>query len=708
MKQVLQDLKTGETLLAELPCPMVKAGHLLIRTRASLISLGTERMLVSFAKAGLLAKARQQPEKVRQVLAKVKTDGLFATIDAVRARLDVPMPLGYCNAGEVLEVGAGVEGFQPGDRVASNGAHAEVVCVPKNLCAKIPDGVPFDQACFAVAGAIALQGVRLLQPTLGERIVVTGLGLIGLLAAQILRAHGCIVLGVDFDRGKCQLARDLGLAVTDVGAGEDVLAAARAFTQGAGVDGVLVTASTSSSDPMNQAAEMCRKRGRIVQVGATGLELKRDALYKKELSVQISCSYGPGRYDPDYEDKGGEYPLPYVRWTEQRNFAAVLDLLVAKALRTDVLTTHRFSIERAPEAYAEVVAGAGALGIVLEYPVEEGKNLRVRTIALAKPAPAALGQIVVGAIGAGVFGARHILPELQKAGVRLHTIASAGGMSGTVQGGKAGFERSTTEVAEIFGNPEINTVVITTQHNTHAKFVLAALRAGQRVFVEKPLCLTAAELAEIREVYAAAANPFLLVGFNRRFAPQIVRMKELLARETEPKAMVITVNAGVLPDDHWHHQAEAGGGRILAEGCHFIDLVRFLAGHPIAQLQAMAMGANASLKKVNDKATISMRAADGTIGTVHYLGNGSKEFPKERIEVFVGGKVLQVDNFRALRGFGFSGFRALKSWRQDKGHAAEIAAFVAALREGKPSPIPSAELFEVAELTLTAAEQAGR
>ena len=517
MKQILQNLGSGETLLADVPAPLARAGHLLIRTEASLVSLGTEKMLVAFGQANLLEKARQQPEKVKQVLQKIRTDGLFATIDAVRSKLDQPIPLGYCNAGTVLEVGAGVAGFSAGDRVVSNGPHAEIVCVPRNLCCRIPDGIPADAAPYTVVAAIAMQGIRLAAPAVGETVVVIGLGLIGLLAVQILRASGCRVLGTDFDATKCALARTFGAEAVELSAGGDPVSAAEVFSRGRGVDAVLITASTRSSEPVSQAARMCRKRGRIVLVGVTGLELSRAEFYEKELSFQVSCSYGPGRYDPEYEQGGHDYPVGFVRWTEQRNFEAVLDLLAAGALSTGPLTSHRFPIACALEAYELVAQGRG-LGIVLEYPPATEVPAPVRRVSLPKASPAKVASVVVGLIGAGNYTGQTLLPALVKAGARLRLIVSGAGVTAAHLGRKFGFEQAGTDAASVFADPEINTVLITTRHDSHARFVIEGLRANKRVFVEKPLALTEAELDEIESLYRSTDAPcFAKATQGRRF-----------------------------------------------------------------------------------------------------------------------------------------------------------------------------------------------
>ncbi len=698
MKQLLQSLKTGETEIAEIPCPSPARGQLLIRTSRTLVSAGTERMLVDFGKAGFIGKARQQPDKVRQVLDKIRTDGLAPTLEAVLGKLDQPLPLGYCNVGRVLETGPAVEGFKPGDRVASNGKHASAVAVPVNLCAHIPDSVSDEEAAFTVLGAIALQGIRLVRPTLGEAVTVTGLGLIGLLTVQLLRAHGCRVLGIDFDPEKLRLARQFGAETVDLSAGADPVAAALAFSRGRGMDAVILTAATRSSEPVRQAAQMSRKRGRIILVGVTGLELSRADFYEKELRFQVSCSYGPGRYDPAYEEKGQDYPVGFVRWTEQRNFEAVLDMLADGRLDVKPLISHRFPVEDAASAYELVTGREASLGILLEYPDKEAlsdERLSERTIALAPRVGRAEGKAGLGFIGSGNYSTAVLIPAFRASGARLVSVASRAGVTGIHSARKFGFERTTTDTQALLDDPDIRMVVIATRHDSHADLACHALEAGKHVFVEKPLALALPELERIEQ--AARASPHLLtVGFNRRFAPHVQKMQSLLAGTTGPKAMILTVNAGAIPPDHWTLDPAAGGGRIVGEACHFIDLLRFLAASPIVSHRAHAIDA--------ETASLELAFADGSIGTVHYFANGSKSFPKERLEVFAGGRILQLDNFRRLRGFGWPGFRRMNLWRQDKGQAACAAAFVRAVETGGAPPIPLDELIEISRVTLALAE----
>ncbi len=711
MKQLIQDLRTGKVEAAEIPRPLGRAGHLLIATERSLISTGTERTLVEFGKAGWVDKARQQPDKVLQVLRKIRTDGVLPTVEAVIAKLDRPLPLGYCNFGKVLEIGEGVTGFAPGDRVVSNGPHAEVVCVPVNLCAKVPDGVTGDEAAFTVLSAVALQGIRLAAPTLGETFAVIGMGLIGLVTAQLLRANGCRVIGIDIAPSREEMARLCGVSVFVNSTGDDPVAVAMGATDGRGVDGVLITAATKSNEPVSQAAKMCRKRGRIVLVGVSGLELSRADFYEKELSFQVSCSYGPGRYDPEYEQKGQDYPIGFVRWTERRNFEAVLDLMASGRLDVRPLVGKSVAIDKAPAVYGDLSGEGSGLGILIEYP--GAANLapasadcrRVRPSRPSSPvAPAE--NVSAGFVGAGNFASSVLIPAFRDAGARLVAIASENGVTATHAALKFGFESSTTDFGTVVSDPRVNTVVIATRHDAHAGMAAAALRAGKHVFVEKPLALNEAQLDEVIRAYEemSAKSPLhLMVGFNRRFAPHAIRIKALLAGTIEPKVFVMTVNAGTIPAAHWTQDPHVGGGRILGEGCHFVDLLRFLAGSPITDVQARSVGGSPSDGIRNDKATITLSFADGSIGSIHYLANGHRSFPKERLEVFCGGRILVLDNFRRLDGYGWKGFRVEKLWRQDKGHKAEAAEFLRAVEKGLPAPIPLKELVEVTRATIRAA-----
>ncbi len=699
MKQLLQNLKTGGLDLPEVPCPGPKAGEVLARTHTTLISAGTERMLLEFGKANWVKKAQQQPDKARQILDKIRTDGLLPALEAVQAKLDQPISLGYSNVGIVLESDA----YVPGTRVVSNGPHAEVVLVPKNLTAAIPSGVSDEAAAFTVVGAIALEGIRLLAPSLGETIAVTGLGLIGLMAVQLLRAHGCRVLGVDLDEWKLELAESFGAETVNLAQGADPLAAAERITGGRGVDGVLITAATRSDEPVHQAAQMCRKRGRIVLTGVTGLHFSRDDFYKKELSFQVSCSYGPGRYDPAYEQGGQDYPPAYVRWTAQRNFEAVLQMMAEDRLHVEPLITHRFPFESANEAYALFNTDERYLGILLEYSVRDAEHLRRRTLKVVPTRnrshvdhQAGAGTEKIAVIGAGGYATKVLLPALQQVGARMVAIASNGGVSAEHAARKFGIVTATTDPEAILSDPSVSAVVIATRHDSHARYVREALQMGKHVFVEKPLALRMEDLDEIERLHASSSC-IVMVGFNRRFAPHARKMRQLLAATHGPKCVVITVNAGAIPSDHWTQDDQLGGGRLIGEGCHFLDLARFLVGRTI-----MTAGWS---QTACDTATLQMEFEDKSQASVHYFSNGSRDYPKERVQVFVDGKILELNNWRKLRGYGWKGFKQLNLWRQDKGNAACVESWLAAVRNRSESPVPFEETMEVSRRTLLAVKQ---
>lgn len=703
MKQILQNLGSGETILAEVPCPQVSRTHALIESRRSLVSLGTEKMLIDFGKGSFLAKARQQPDKVKQVLQKIKTDGLWTTLDAVKAKLDQPIPLGYCNAGNVVDV-IDSTSFRIGDRVVSNGPHAEMVSVPQNLLARIPDEVSDDEAAFTVLGAIALQGIRLMVPTLGERIVVSGLGLIGLIAVQLLRANGCQVLGIDFDPKKIALAKLFGADTVDLSAGQDPVAVSEEWTKGIGVDGVLVTASTKSDEVMHQAATMCRKRGRIVLVGVVGLHLRRSDFYEKELSFQVSCSYGPGRYDSNYEKKGMDYPIGYVRWTEQRNFEAILDLLAQRKLDVAPLITHRYPFDKALQAY-EAVGSGNAMGILLDYsdsPVSLEHKRRTLVTTATTPRRGASSDSnrvpTIAFLGAGGFATRTLLPAISKQSTEKRIIVSNQGATAAYAAKKFGFAMAASSSEQAILDEQVNTVFISTPHHNHASLVCQALDAKKHVFVEKPLALNEEQLARVEEAIRNAPSQILMVGFNRRFSPHTQQLKQWLSACSGARSIIITVNAGEIPADHWIHDPQIGGGRILGEACHFIDLARHLIDSPIEIVHSTYLGGNAGT--LLDSASISMRHRDGSIATIHYFAHGHKSYPKERIEVFADGDVMVCDNFRVTSSLRLKKRFATRS--QDKGHTAEVAAFLDAVRTGGVSPIPVDELVEVTRATIQA------
>ena len=687
--------------LAEVPCSRVGRGQVLIQTRASLISAGTERMLVEFSKANLIQKARQQPDKVKQVLDKVKADGLIPTLEAVFRKLDEPLPLGYCNAGVVLEVGSGVTDLVPGDRVSSNGNHAEIVCVPRNLVAKVPENVSDENAAFTVLASIALQGIRLAQPMFGEKILVFGMGLIGLITVQLLRSSGCEVLAVDLNPQRLALAEWFGAKTVDLSKGADPVAAARGFAGEQGVDAAVITASAKTDEIIHQAAEGCRKRGRIVLVGVVGLNLRRSDFYQKELTFQVSCSYGPGRYDESYEQGGHDYPPGYVRWTEGRNFEAVLGAMSNGGLDVGPLITHRFKLDNVLKAYETIEHDPSALGVILQYHDQVDRS---SVVTVSQSRTEAAGTAVVGVIGAGNFSKAILLPALAKAKVRIACIADLNGAAAKHAAVKFGAQKAVTDYRQILDDRDVNAVFVVTGHNTHARFVCEALEAGKHVFTEKPLCLNEAELEQIESAVGNHPSAVLMVGFNRRFSPHTVKIRDLLSGRGGPLCMNMTINAGEIPVDHWTQDPERGGGRIVGEGCHFIDLLSFIAGSPIRSVSAAMVGDGPAVR--DDKMSIVLEFTDGSIGTVNYFANGAKSYPKEMLDVFSDGRVLRLENFRATHGFGFRGFKRFKTVRQDKGHAAETAEFIRRVGQGGDPLIPFTQLKNVTQASFAAVKSA--
>ncbi|MCE5328010.1 MAG: bi-domain-containing oxidoreductase [Planctomycetaceae bacterium] len=670
MKQILQDLRGGQTRLVEVPSPIVTPGSLLIRTTRTLISAGTERMLVEFGKASLIAKARSQPDKVKQVLDKIKTDGLSATLEAVFSRLDEPLPLGYCNCGVVMQVGAGVTGFAPGDRLISNGPHAQIVAVPKNLCAKVPDCISDEQAAFTVLASIALQGLRLVNPVMGERVAVFGLGVIGLVAVQLLRANGCQVLAIDVNADRLKQAASHGAATALAGQGSDPVIAARAWTGGCGVDAVVITAAAKTDLIMHQAAEMSRKRGRLVLVGVVGLNLRRSDFYEKELTFQVSCSYGPGRYDDRYEKGGQDYSLSEVRWTEQRNFQAVLDMMSTGRLNVDALVSHRFNLDEAAEAY-DLITTRGGLGVILKYPESVDP---MPTLTLGWPQGTSSDSPVIGVIGAGNFSKVTLMPALAKIRARVGYIADLNTAAAVHLASKFHANKAVSDYRLMLEDPAVQAVFVAVNHNLHARLVTEILRSGKHAFVEKPLAMTLEELAQIQSAIAAAPRCMVMTGFNRRFSPHTQAIAKALASRKEPLSMAMTVNAGYIPPEHWVHDPVLGGGRIIGEACHFIDLLAFLAGCEVTTVSACMAGRGFATR--DDKMAITLGFADGSVGSVCYYANGSKQYPKELLRVFSDGHVFELDNFRQTRALGVRGFRTVRTHGQDKGHTREFKTFI--------------------------------
>ncbi|MHB0924339.1 MAG: bi-domain-containing oxidoreductase [Bellilinea sp.] len=706
MKQLLKNLRDGETLIADVPVPTVRPGMVLVKTAASLVSVGTERMVVEFAEKSLVGKAQSRPDLVRQVMDKARREGLVSTIEAAFNRLDQPMALGYSSAGTVVAVGDGVEGFKPGDRVACAGGgyavHAEYALIPQNLLALLPDTVDFESAAFSTLGAIALQGFRLAQPQVGETVAIVGLGLLGLLAVGIAKAGGCSVFGVDLDPARVALANLLGAnAVVREGA-EDV---GRSFSQGRGFDTVLICADTSSNDPVELAGELARDRGTVVAVGAVGLEIPRKVYYEKELQLLISRSYGPGRYDPAYEEKGQDYPLGYVRWTEGRNLQAVVDLIGSGKLDVAALITHRFPIEAADQAY-KLISGKRDekfLGVVITYaPESEIRTKSQVDISGIVLAPPLTGEIALGVLGAGNYATATFLPAVQKAGgITKVGIASAAGLTARHAANRFGFAFASSDEQEILQNERINLVAILTRHHQHARQVMAALKNGKSVFCEKPLALTLEELVEVERLVETGETPLLTIGYNRRYAPFSQKLSNFFNTRSEPLIAHYRVNAGFLPDNHWLHDPTVGGGRIIGEGCHFIDYLIFLVGALPQKVHTFAMPNAGRYHEDNVQMVFSFR--DGSMGTVTYLANGDKTFPKERVEVFCGGRVAVLDDYRLLELI-HQGRRETSQarLRQDKGHQAGWQAFLNAVRSGGQPPIPYEQIFGGARATFAA------
>lgn len=714
MKQVIQSARTGKLALRDVPEPRVKSGNLLVRTKASLISAGTERMVIDFARKSLAGKAKERPDLVRKVLDKARRDGLASTFKAVMARLDEPLPLGYSAAGEVVAVGAGLEGsFRVGQRVALAGAglanHAELNVVPRNLAVPVPDDVTDEEACFATLGAIAMAGVRNLGAGLGDLILVLGVGLVGQMAVQQLVLQGARVIAVDMSADRLDLARRMGAELV-WNLGEPGLAeAVGALSGGQGCDAVLIAAATDSSEPLELAAELARDRARLVLVGKTGTEFPYAAFMKKELSLMVSRSYGPGRYDADFEGRGVKYPVGWVRWTEAENLRECVRLMspsLPRRLDVGALITHRFAFDDAETAYGLVTGGGEpSLGVVLHY---AGEAKAAAAPSFAASAAPATGRCAMGVLGAGAFARTVLLPELKRLNtVDFRAICTTRGQTAEHGATAFGFGRACTDAAEVLADPSVNAVLIATRHADHARLTAQALAAGKSVIVEKPLALDRAQLAEVVAA-RQASDAFFLVGFNRRFAPMSVKARRHLARHAGPKMLVLRVNAGALPADSWVNAAEEGGGRILGEVCHFIDLARMLAGSPITAVQADTAAVTSG---GCDDLTVTLSFADGSLATIVYTALGDSSFSKERFECFAGGTVVTIDNFLTLSVTEGGRTRVEKATLgQDKGHRGELEAFAAAVAAGGPPPVDEAELIETSLATIAVLEslQEGR
>ena len=706
MKQILQDSKTGEVKVADVPAPVAQRGRVLVRAAASLISAGTERMAVDTGRKSLLEKARENPDKVKEVIQRARSEGVISTVNAVLTRLGSSTALGYSASGICIGAGADVTEFRAGDRVACAGvgfaSHAEVLSVPVNLCVRLPEAATFEAGAFGTLGAIALQGVRLAEPTLGESVVVIGLGLLGQLTVQLLKANGCRVFGLDLDEQKVELARELGADRAMLNT-EDAKRAVMEWSRGRGADAVLITAATPSNEPIELAGEISRLKGRVVAVGLVGLDVPRDLYFKRELTLRISMSYGPGRYDPEYEERGHDYPFAYVRWTEGRNIEAFLDLVAEGSVNVERLITHRFPIEEGERAY-QLITGAlkePYLGVLLRYDTERELESSVDARSATKgrpPATAPAKSVRLGLIGAGAYAKAMLLPNLKASGVEFQAIATASGVTARDIGAKYGFRRSVSSSDDVIGDPDVNLVMIATRHDLHAELARRSLESGRHTFVEKPLALDDAELESVME--AAARSPAqLMVGYNRRFSPHARAALEFFKDRMAPLSISYRVNAARIPPEHWLQDPREGGGRIIGEVCHFIDLMQFLTGSTVTRVYAEAITSRNRRVVEEDSVFITLRFADGSNGSIAYLAEGDKALPKERVEVFGEGQVFVLDDFRSATTYRNGREETTKLRAQDKGQADEIRALCAIVLEGKPAPITLADLAATSRAT---------
>ncbi|MDI6780501.1 MAG: bi-domain-containing oxidoreductase [bacterium] len=692
MKQVAQTPK-GEISVENVPIPALKKGWVLVKNICSLISVGTERTIVESAKKNLLEKAMERPEQVKQVLENIKEEGIIGTYEKVKAKLEQPDPLGYSSAGIVVSVGEGVGNVKSGDRVACAGAglanHAEYVCVPKNLCVKLPEGVSFEDASFTTLGAIAFQGVRQAQVSIGENIAVIGLGLLGQLTVQILKAAGCQVFGIDVDAQKVELAKELGADMIGVRGRDEIRNMAANFSQGYGVDGVIITASAATNDPIVLAGEICRDRGRVVVVGAVSMDVPRGNYYMKELSLTLSRSYGPGRYDSIYEEKGLDYPIGYVRWTEQRNMEEFLRLIAKKAINLEKLITHHVNIEDAVSAYEMLASGKEkVMGIILNYPAEIREEER-KIFQERQDYGALNGEIGVGFIGAGSFAQGFLLPHFKKA-AKLKGVATATGLNAHAVAKRFGFQYCTTKAEDIFSDNQINVVGIATRHNLHASSVMDGIRHKKAVFVEKPLVLSMEELKQVVSLQQEMDGR-VMVGFNRRFSPLTQSVKEFFGHKTSKLIIHYRINAGFIPKNSWVQDPDEGGGRIIGEVCHFVDLLQYLIGSEPDTIYAVSLPIEGSVV-ANDNLAITITFKDGSVGMISYIACGDSSFPKERIEIFGERSVAVIDNFEKAVLVRNGKTKEIQLKRVDKGHRKEVLDFIKAVKDGKRMPIEFGEI----------------
>ena len=708
MKQVFQDLNTGIQRIDNVPTPNINKNQVLIQTRCSLISSGTEGMLISFGKSNYINKAKQQPNKVKEVINKISTDGILETAQAVRSKLEQPIPLGYSNVGTVIKVGSSVKDIKVGDRVASNGPHAEMIAVNQNLCALVPSNVEDQDAAFTVIASIALQGIRLAKPDFGETFIVSGLGLIGLLTCKLLLSQGCNVLGIDPDSERCDLAKSFGVRTLNIENNVNQVNWALNLTKNIGVDGAIITATLKSNEPINLAAKACRKRGRVILVGSSPINLVREVFYEKELSFQVSCSYGPGRYDKSYEELSNDYPIAYVRWTEKRNFEAITDSLKRDRLKVNDLISHSFSFNDIRDAYELLLSKEKSLGIIISYPLEkleiEKRIINYDFYEKNKKINLKDKEPFIGFIGAGNYATRVLIPAFSKVGANFHSIVSNNAFNSEFLSKKYKIPIVSTDVEDVLKSKECDTAVIATRHDSHAGLIIKALDHGKNVFVEKPLCINLEELKLIEKKYIDIVNsskfkPILMVGFNRRFAPLILDLKDLLKRSNSPKSFIYTCNAGYIDSKSWIQDPEVGGGRLIGEACHFLDLLRFLAGSKIQNLQ---MVSQKGINPTPDNFVLQVKFCDGSIGSINYFANGSKSFAKERLEVFCDGNIHRLDNFKKLTHWGNKRLKNKSILKQNKGQINCVMKFIEALKRNEDSPIDFKDLVEIQQWLITA------
>ena len=700
MKQIFQNLKSGETFLEDVPIPSIDTDEILLKTSFSLISQGTENMLIQFGKSNIIKKVIDNKDKVDKVLDKVKTDGVTSTLNAVNAKLNKDVPLGYSNIGKVIEIGSNVNNFKIGDRVLTNGFHAEYVKSKKNLAIKIHDELKDEEAVFGIIGSVALQSIRLLKPSLGENIVVMGAGLLGILTAQILKANSCNVLLADINKERLNIAEKLKIDVINTNQDNIFSKSKYLFNDGI-VDGVIIAANTKSDTLIKNSANLLRKRGRIILSGVSGLNLNRDDFYKKEISIQVSSSYGPGRYEKNYEEKNMDYPVGFVRWTENRNFSAFIKLLSEKKISTKSLITKVFEIDEYKDAYKLIGDKTKfKLGVLIKYRSDNNKNIKKNIFFANQNKKIDENKINVGIIGSGNFIERTLLPIFNKLNVNFISIGSKNSISSSLLGKKYSFNQAVSNAEDVIRNEEVNTIVIGTRHDTHYKYLIQAMKANKNIFLEKPLCLNYSELHDIKELYYSSyikTGKIMYVDFNRRFSSLINEMKNTISSSLSPKNFIITINAGIIEKDNWLLNLNEGGGRLIGEACHFIDLLIYLNNSDFDSFKI------SSIDKENF--SIILKFKDGSNGTIHYFSNGPMSFPKERIEVFYDEKVIQVDNFKSLKSYGSGGMPNKKLWSQDKGHLNIVKSFIDSINGSKTPEISFKELFDVSDISIRAANK---